>query len=201
MPFRRLLAQSRRAAEVSALVAICCLLALSLDHLLKPVVGQHVSASFFFLPSGVNIIAMLAFGPMASIGVGSSVLLWSLLVRGMSATQSIGLTLTTMLVCVLALWVHGRLRELRIIAERPPPAHSLTISLADAVMFPVIYGLINSVTKELLLSPLLYNKPPSIADMSLKFTGDVLGGITVLVVANLAISAWISWRKWRAQGE
>lgn len=201
MPFRPLLAQSRRAAKVSALVAICCLLALSLNQLLTPAVSQHMSASVFFLPSGVNIIAMLAFGPVASIGVGASVLLWALLVRGMDATQSIGLTLSTMLVCVLALWIHGRLRELRIIAERPPPAQTLTISLADAVMFTVIYGLINSVTKELLLSPLLYNKPPSIADMSLKFTGDVLGGTAVFVAANLASSAWISWRKWRAQGE
>lgn len=200
MPFHRLLTQSRRAVKVSVLVALFCLFALSLSQLLNPTLGQHVSASPFYLPSGVNIIAMLAFGHVATLGIGGSVLVWALLARGLSVTQSMSMALSTMLVCVLALWMHRRLRELRIVAGRPPPAPALSIGVADAVMFAVIYGLINSVTKELLLSPLLYGKPPSVADMSLKFTGDVLGGVAVFIAANLAVSGWISWKKWRAQG-
>lgn len=198
MPLHRLLTQSKRTAKVSIVVALFCFVALAAHALIKPFLGQHVSASFFYIPAGVNIIAMLALGNVATIGIGGSVLVWALFVREFDAAQSVALALSTVAVCMLALWIHRQLRKLRI-TGRPPP--TLTISLADAVMFTVIYGLINSVTKELLLSPLLYGKPPSVADMSLKFTGDVFGGITVFVAANLTISAWISWKKWRAQSE
>lgn len=137
---------------------------------------------YFYLPAGLNIIALLVCGYEAAIGIAIGSFVWNLFNKNTDVFADIGLSVMPFISCSIAYYLYHQF----IIQKENKDWHAP--SFREVSIFSFIYAIINSVLHHAAFPFLLKLEEFSIISLLKMFIGDLSGSLFVFIVFNIVTS-------------
>lgn len=144
--------------------------------------------SFVYLPAGVTVIALLAFGYWAAAGVALSAFIWNLFHKDISFTMNGAVSLALGAACILSFALF------KLVSERDPDLRRSPRTLLAVIALVLILGVVSPLLHQLAFWIVPEIAPLSTSILSWMIFGDVLGALIMFIALNAATSVWIRWR-------
>ena len=181
-----------RAIEISAIitgVALARFLAITLCAALCSLFVDERWLAFYYYPAAaIDVVALLALGYWAAIGIGIGSLIWNIWQLEMTPFQNTALFALGLIRCALALWILQRLY--------PPADHATwsTPTLRSVLVFAVIYAVVTTLFAHAVLTSATPDQTLTTRELASLFGGTIMGSFGGFVTLNLAFTAYLSSR-------
>jgi len=171
-------------------VAIACAMG---SWVFDPLAGaftynQWISA--LYIPAGIKVIAMLALGVSATVGIFFGTLAWNIF--GTHTQIGLALIFATMTAascyasyCVIKISLHGRGRY-----------QWLPFSLSQTFLLVLLYSCINAGLHHLFFAVSATGGGLTLTSYFTMVFGDVAGALSLYVCLNLATAGWLEFVRW-----
>lgn len=148
--------------------------------------------NYFYLPAGVNVIAMLVCGYAGAVGVGVGSLAWNLIHKNVDYVSALSLSGAPILSCAASLLLHEKL------SGRAADSDWRIPSVRDLLTSVTIYSLMNGLVHHLIFPYIFGDKNFSLISLIQMCLGDFMGAVFLFVCLNILVSASIDVMKYLA---
>lgn len=150
--------------------------------------------SIVYIPAGINVIMVLAWGIPAAAGIALGSLFLNLGVRGLDFLSGTSLALMSGVSCTLSYWLASKLR-----VENRSMDGWTVITFNEVVLFTLGYAFINSSLHHAIFSALLPKVEFSWTSYALMMVGDVFGTVMVFSFGIFLFAGWVQLKKWNSR--
>lgn len=178
-----------KAVKSIIIIALFRYLFILLNKQIHLVIDYGGWVDYFYIPAGLNIIALLICGYEGAIGIAVGSFIWNLLNKSYDIFYAIGLSIMPLVSCSIAYYLFHQFIVQKYNKEWHAP------SLRDVFLFSFIYAVINSVIHHAAFIFLLKLEGFSIISLLKMFFGDLSGALFVFVLFNIITSLTIDIAK------
>ena len=178
-----------KALKSVIIISILRYLFIFLNKQIHIVIDYDGWVDYFYLPAGLNIIALLIYGYEGAVGIAVGSFIWNLLNKSSDIFVAIGLSIMPLVSCSTAYYLYHQFIVQRQNKEWYAP------SFRDVILFSFIYAVINSVLHHAAFPFLLKLEGFSVISLVKMFVGDLSGAIFVFIAFNILTSLTIDIAK------
>ena len=178
-----------KAVKSIIIISVLRYLFILLNKQIHIVIDYDGWVDYFYLPAGLNIIALLIYGYEGAVGIALGSFIWNLLNKGSDIFSTIGLSVMPFISCSIAYYLYHQFIVQRQNKEWYAP------SIRDVILFSFIYAVINSVLHHAAFPFLLKLEGFSVITLVKMFVGDLSGAIFVFIAFNILTSLTIDIAK------
>jgi len=171
-----------KAAKTIIIVAILRYLFIALNKQIHITADYEGWVDYFYLPAGLNIIALLVCGYVGAIGVAIGSFAWNIIHKDTNIFASIGLSAMPFISCSLSYLTYNHFYAVAPVEQWRRP------TLKDVIIFVSLYAVINSVLHHLAFPFLLKVESFSVFSLVKMCIGDLSGALFVFILFNVLTS-------------
>ena len=178
-----------KAVKSIIIISVLRYLFILLNKQIHIVIDYDGWVDYFYLPAGLNIIALLICGYEGAVGIAVGSFIWNLLNKSSDIFVDVALSIMPFISCSVAYYLYHQF----IVQQHYKEWHAP--SFRDVVLFSFIYAIINSVLHHAAFPFLLKLEEFSIISLVKMFVGDLSGAIFVFIAFNILTSLTIDIAK------
>ncbi len=138
--------------------------------------------NYFYLPAGLNVIAILTSGYIGAAGVAIGSLVWNLRNNSIDSPTAITLSVAPFLSCSISYWTYSIFHN----TYRTNDWHAPTVN--DYIKIALTYAIVNSTLHHAIFPIVFGSELFSSATYLEMMLGDIFGAMIVFIVFNIVAS-------------
>lgn len=179
-----------KALKSVIIISILRYLFIFLNKQIHIVIDYDGWVDYFYLPAGLNIIALLIYGYEGAVGIAVRSFIWNFLNKSSDIFAAIGLSIMPFVSCLIAYYLYHQF----IVKKQNKEWHAP--SFKSVILFSFVYAIINSVLHHAAFPFLLKLETFSVISLLKMFIGDLSGALFVFIAFNILTSISIDIAKW-----
>ena len=171
-----------KAVKTIFVIAVLRYLFIALNRQIHITIDYEGWVDYFYLPAGLNIIALLVCGYVGAIGVAIGSFAWNILHKDTNIFAAIGLSAMPFISCSLSYLIY------HFFYAKAPVEQWRAPTLKDVFIFVSLYAVVSSVLHHLAFPFLLKVEGFSLLSLVKMCVGDLSGGLFVFILFNVLTS-------------